>query len=381
MTGRHARFLNLGAGVDSTALLIASLEGVVERVDAAVFADTGWEPSEVYEHLDALERFAGEAGVPVYRVSHGNLRDDVLNPGVFATIPCFVKLTEESPWPSVFGRCPSCRGFQMVSDGDDLCPDCAGTGQVPTAWELRSGIVRIGRVLRQCTPKYKVDPVSKKVRELLGARAYTEGCRYCESTGQRVAPWDTQKRRGPCSVCRGTGERQRVGSVPQGAACEQWIGFDASETERATNIGFPAYSTPRWPLMELGWRRQDCIDWLAERGWKGVSRSSCLGCPFHDDETWVEMADQRPDEFAEQVAFDRDFRHADGLRGERFLHASCLPLDEAIAAYRIRKADSGDQDVLWPEFKKKRVVRKCNPFGCRSEEMEPGEVVFTGLAS
>lgn len=41
----------------------------------------------------------------------------------------------------------------------------------------------------------------------------------------------------------------------------------------------------------------------------------------------------------------------------------------------------GEQDPLWPEFKRRRKVRKCNPFGCRSEELEPGEVVFTGLAS
>lgn len=375
------RFLNLGAGVDSTALLLASLEGLVDSVDCAIFSDTGWEPSDVYDHLDALERFSAGAGVPVYRVSHGNLRDDVLDPSVFATIPCFVKLITETPWPKSYGRCPSCRGFQLVSDGDEQCPDCAGTGAIPTAWEARSGVVTIGRVLRQCTPKYKIDPVSKKVRELLGARLWDEPCRYCSATGRRIAPWDTQKREGPCSVCRGTGERARVGGVPAGAVCEQWIGFDASETERATNTGFPSYSTPRWPLMELGWDRKACIEWLAERGWKGVSRSSCLGCPFHDNETWLEMADHHPKDFAACVLFDRAFRVADGLRGERFLHETCVPLDEAIAAYRVHKIEAGEQDVLWPEFKRKRQVRKCNPFGCRAEEIEPGEIIFTGLAS
>lgn len=71
------RVLSLGAGVQSSTLLLMGCEGE-ERIDAAVFADTGWEPRAVYEHLAYLEERARAAGIPVYRVSEGNLREDAL---------------------------------------------------------------------------------------------------------------------------------------------------------------------------------------------------------------------------------------------------------------------------------------------------------------
>lgn len=70
--------LSLGAGVQSTALLLMSLCGEIERLDCAIFADTGWEPKAVYTHLAWLETEAAAAGVPVYRVRRGDLRADAL---------------------------------------------------------------------------------------------------------------------------------------------------------------------------------------------------------------------------------------------------------------------------------------------------------------
>jgi hypothetical protein len=71
------RVLGLGAGVQSSTLLLMACEGL-EHLDAAVFADTGRELTATYRHLDWLEGRAGQAGIPIYRVSRGNLRDDAL---------------------------------------------------------------------------------------------------------------------------------------------------------------------------------------------------------------------------------------------------------------------------------------------------------------
>lgn len=49
------RILSLGAGVQSTTLALMSARGDLPRLDAAIFADTGWEPAAVYRHLDWLE--------------------------------------------------------------------------------------------------------------------------------------------------------------------------------------------------------------------------------------------------------------------------------------------------------------------------------------
>src|SRR3954464_850519 len=74
------RILSLGAGVQSTAVLLMALRGEFpDRPDCAIFADTGWEPAAVYEHLEWLEGEAEKGGVPVHRVSAGNLRQDLLD--------------------------------------------------------------------------------------------------------------------------------------------------------------------------------------------------------------------------------------------------------------------------------------------------------------
>jgi|AntDryMetagUQ889_1029465.scaffolds.fasta_scaffold13681_2 hypothetical protein len=38
------RLLSLGAGVQSSAVLLLACHGAIPRFDAALFADTGWEP-------------------------------------------------------------------------------------------------------------------------------------------------------------------------------------------------------------------------------------------------------------------------------------------------------------------------------------------------
>ena len=46
------RVLSLGAGVQSTTLALMAAHGdIAPMPDCAIFADTGWEPRAVYEHL------------------------------------------------------------------------------------------------------------------------------------------------------------------------------------------------------------------------------------------------------------------------------------------------------------------------------------------
>ncbi|WP_428963001.1 hypothetical protein [Micromonospora fluostatini] len=45
MTTPTHRYLSLGAGVRGSTLLLLAAQGVIARCDAAIFADTGWEPA------------------------------------------------------------------------------------------------------------------------------------------------------------------------------------------------------------------------------------------------------------------------------------------------------------------------------------------------
>ncbi len=126
------KILSLGAGVQSSALLLMSCLGVLPRLDAAIFADTQWEPPAVYDHLHWLEEQATQAGIPIYRVSAGNLRQHTLEGFVrgsvksgerYATMPLHV-----------------------------LAPDGSR-----------------GMIRRQCTREYKIVPIERFIRrELLG---------------------------------------------------------------------------------------------------------------------------------------------------------------------------------------------------------------------
>ena len=74
---RPTRVLSLGAGVQSSCLALMADQGAYElpKPDFAIFADTGWEPQEVYDHLEWLEE---QLSYDVIRVDNGNLRENIL---------------------------------------------------------------------------------------------------------------------------------------------------------------------------------------------------------------------------------------------------------------------------------------------------------------
>jgi hypothetical protein len=88
-----ARALSFGAGIQSSTLLLLSAHGVLPKLDYAAFADPGWERPETYAALERLEREVAEpAGIPIVRLSAGDIRHDALDPtSRFPTMPLFVK--------------------------------------------------------------------------------------------------------------------------------------------------------------------------------------------------------------------------------------------------------------------------------------------------
>lgn len=121
------RILNLGAGVQSTALYLMALDGEIEPIDVAIFADVQEEPEDVYKHLDWLDSLGGP---PILRVTAGRL-GDALDKG------CDALGNQRSDG----GHYISIPAFQLHPDG------------------------RAGRVQRQCTKDFKIVPVEKAIRQ------------------------------------------------------------------------------------------------------------------------------------------------------------------------------------------------------------------------
>lgn len=304
------RILSLGAGVQSSALLMLAARGDLPKLDAAIFSDTGWEPSSVYEHLDRLEReVAKPAGIPIYRVSSGNIRNDALDPEKrFASMPLFVKNPDGS-----------------------------------------QGITR-----RQCTSEYKLKPIKRKVRELLG---YPHPAR-----------------------------------LPRGLFVEQWVGISTDERDRALDqdgnlkVGDVKFSRNRYPLLDLDMDRDQCRALLTAHGFGQTPKSACIGCPFHTNAHW-RMIRNNPADWADAVDFDNAIRSGGArataigkeLRGEAFLHRSMLPLSEAPIdrdSFKVWAGRQGDvlQMLNLSEFEEKLSAGErdgltgCSPFSCHSGE-------------
>jgi hypothetical protein len=77
--------------------------------------------------------------------------------------------------------------------------------------------------------------------------------------------------------------------------------------------------------------RDDCLRWLKAHGYPTPPKSACIGCPFHNRRGWQEMKANDPEAFADAVAVDAALRAgAGGTRGLEYMHASRLPLAEAV---------------------------------------------------
>lgn len=391
------RLLSLGAGRQSTTIAILAAEGAIGPLDGAIFADTGDEPDAVYENLDRLERdVLKPAGIPLHRVSEGHLAADALNPNKNRNIPAYTA----SDWyetrdPIGYGPCDcdwarawgTIEGTLAEADGvipqhllDALpadCANCDNSGLVANRWGPVYRKRDLGMQKRRCTQLYKLVPILRQTRLLLGARAgEPKECRFCRGTGERVAPWRAKAGEfiaGPCSVCDGEGEIGRVGQPPAGLWAETLIGFSTDEIERVSNRGDTRYSKSRYPLLDLGMSLTQCESFLLSRGWmtpqRPVVKSACKMCPFHGNAAWRRIREQDPKSWRDAVEFDRAYRTGPGMRHERFLHISRVPLDQAPiervrpsewqqgtvmdAIYDAQLAEDGDPDG-------------CSPWACRS---------------
>ena len=227
-----------GSGVQSTTIILLAIEGKIPKPDLAIFADTGWEPRAIYDHLCRLEGVARVAGIETVRVSSGDLRADALDTERhrFASMPLYTRY---------------------------------------------QGDAKVGMLRRQCTREYKLEPIYREVRR----RGIT--------------------RKDPAAM---------------------WIGISTDEATRMRPSRVQ-YVVNTYPLIDLGWSRGRCREYLKATGWD-VPKSSCIGCPFHDNHYWRRMKENATEDWKNAVEFDEAIRNRVG-DAPAFLHRSGYPLAEA----------------------------------------------------
>ena len=254
----------LDPGRCSVMALMAS-QGAFDAIpNCAIFADTHWEPPSLYTHLDWL---AERLGFPVYVVDNGrSLREDVKTftnhsgNASFVDLPVYLK------------------GRDGGSDG-------------------------MGR--RQCTEHYKIRPIQRKIRELLGL-----------TKGQ---------------------------PVPSGTAVELWLGISTDEAIRM-KPSRDRWIQNRYPLIEAGMSRKQCIAWWQARYDRPLERSACIGCPYQSRQRWVETKRRWPELFAEAVEIDANLRGRLAFAKEPYLHPRRVPLAQAVSLDEAELGTDGQSD-------------------------------------
>lgn len=254
--GAKLRVMSNGGGIQSSTLIMMMCVGDLPWVDHIIHADVGDESAATMRHLDWLDaqilRYSN-GRVETHRVGRGGrLSDRIRNRAA--------------------GR------GTLSNDRFVSAPFYTSGG--------KSG--RGGQGRRQCTREFKIEPLEKKLRALLG-----------------YAP------------------RQRVPS----RSCEVWIGITTDEVVRA-GAAFTSWTVNRYPLLEKRMSRTDCILWLQSRGFPVPPKSACIFCPYKTDAEWRWLRDNDPQAWADAIEIDRLIRNAPGMRQQEFLHRSRRPLDE-----------------------------------------------------
>ena len=104
-----------------------------------------------------------------------------------------------------------------------------------------------------------------------------------------------------------------------------WLGISTDEMKRV-RASRELWCQHRYPLIfDIPMSRQQCIALVQDFGWPTPPRSSCWMCPHHDDNEWIDIRDNYPEDFASAVQLEREFRKTDP---NAFLHKACVPLDE-----------------------------------------------------
>lgn len=210
------RVISWGRGIPSTTMSLMSLYGDLEHVDAIIHADAGWEHRLTYEIGDYYSTLFAKNRIYVVELKTGDIRRE----GALEHIHI---------------------------------PFWTETG---------------GPLQRQCSVNFKIKPVRRHIRELMG---------YHPSNGPH----------------------------PPTQSVEQWIGFTIDEVDRMSDSRVK-YIANRWPLIEKRMTRADCINYILSKGHPLPVWSSCVGCPYKNAARWMETT---TDEFAEAIEFDEFNRH------------------------------------------------------------------------
>ena len=250
--------LSFGAGVQSTALLLMACDGTLKKlgynIENVVFANTGDEPKRVLDHFYKMKEYAENYGLNVFMVRNGNIIEDVKN---------FCATGKRLPMLPFFTR------------------------------DIDTGVK--GMMMRQCTTDYKIIPVNRKSKLLIGI-----------TKGKHV-PKDTKIRK--------------------------LIGISVDEYQRI-KLSPNKWEENCYPLFDMGYDRLKCMQYIENILGYIPPSSECIICPFHSDEYWRNMKLNYKEDWEHAVSIDELLRSSSiqnktNIKSKLYLYRRAVPLKDA----------------------------------------------------
>lgn len=250
--------LSLGWGVQSWTLAAMAALGELPRPDVAVHSDTTFEMSHTYAFAEEWTPWLEARGIPVVtvrdtRATHITKKSSTSD-GTYTLMPVFTRNEDGSR----------------------------------------------GQLRRQCTSRWKIEPLHKWLGE----------------------------------------ELKRRGIAKADGVVEQWLGISMDEWHRMKTSPVD-WIVNTYPLVDRRLSRDDCLRWLGARGLPSPGRSACKQCPYRAPASWVELKRQGGEDWQQALAADAQLR-ATGRPW--YLHPARVPLGDAV-----QSAEDAGQLRLWDD--------------------------------
>jgi hypothetical protein len=130
--------------------------------------------------------------------------------------------------------------------------------------------------------------------------------------------------------CSGKFKSQTLEKYYQNA---KWIymGIDYGEQKRMSYTCFKTGEN-RYPLVEYGMNRKDCVELIKSKGLPVPMKSGCFICPFQDHKEWKNLRRYYPDLFCKATELEKRAIQVSEMRGGNpsYLSKYEMTLDKVI---------------------------------------------------
>lgn len=151
-----------------------------------------------------------------------------------------------------------------------------------------------GPLQRQCTSHFKITPIKREMRRIAG---------FHESKPPHPKP----------------------------GQFKNWVGFSWDEWDRMKRNRIK-FILNEYPLIEKKINRWDCEEGYLRMRLPVPVKSACIGCPYRDAASWLDLKQNNPEEFQDAVRFDEENRRNplaerdNSTADELYVWRGCLPL-------------------------------------------------------